>query len=109
MTAAHSPEPWSTENRGLLGDPAIWSAENTVCGVFDPGQLSESDPAASNEPSVSDARRIVACVNACAGITTSELETAAGLGDVERHCRLSAASKDAAWEARRRELRRAAP
>jgi hypothetical protein len=65
----HSPEPW----RADVDDPSdILDASGAACASgwsFDePGGWFRQEPAEAN------ARRIVACVNACAGIPTEEVE-----------------------------------
>lgn len=62
----HTPEPWSWSGMGriragnkIIAD--IWNADN--------GYISDEE--------VASARRIVACVNACAGMSTEQLEKGA--------------------------------
>lgn len=58
----HTPEPWSFIERG-------------DCGAGAEADLSvEKDDALRGYLSLDDARRIVACVNACAGIPTEQIE-----------------------------------
>ena len=62
----HTPEPWIAKEAGLLGPknkPAI-------------GQVLSSGTPKGDDLSRANARRIVACVNACAELTDSELEAA---------------------------------
>lgn len=73
----HTKEPWRIENstdifsadrRGDVND----GFQIADCSVdYD----SDADPGLSHEERKANARRIVACVNACAGIATRELET----------------------------------
>lgn len=63
----HSPEPWKVKDL-----TEIWGdINNSVSGDFIQHRFLPED-----------ARRIVACVNACAGITTEELENV-GLGNLK--------------------------
>lgn len=57
----HSPEPWS-----IRGQCGVW-AETKLIGAT-------GDDEGAPELQTANARRIVACVNACAGISTEELE-----------------------------------
>lgn len=73
MTQQHTPEPWHAvpgANLTLLavGDAASITRERQLGGVL----------------SAADARRIVACINACAGIPTEELEGASALSGRHR-------------------------
>jgi hypothetical protein len=60
----HSPEPWAYED---LGSDRFDVRDNDGQGVF----------AEEIMPDAADASRIVACVNACAGHSTEDLEKAA--------------------------------
>ena len=70
MTSEHTPEPWkvfkSADGTKLLG---VGSAE-TAEGITD----YRGGIWASEDEGLANARRIVACVNACAGIKTRDLE-----------------------------------
>jgi len=60
----HAPEPWVVKDGGLLGPrnkPSI--AKVLSSGTFEGDQIAKAD-----------ARRIVACVNACVGFETDHLE-----------------------------------
>ena len=80
MEKLHTPEPWGfyqTETTGIPPDPCpclvidtlgreIPSTNPVICIISDISSLNKRDHA--------NARRIVACVNACAGIETEKLE-----------------------------------
>lgn len=86
----HTPEPWHTESMTAYyakiaarkgGDWAKGSAEepcnqDRCAGIWADDRHAEIVTTDSGVygPSMPDARRIVACVNACAGISTEELE-----------------------------------
>lgn len=80
----HTPEPWGTDNRisGPRCAPSVWWPKdvNFVAVTHDnTGEYSHvvCIVASTTEPSEvleRDARRIVACVNACRGIETETLE-----------------------------------
>lgn len=67
----HTPEPWvlSESHYGAIVSNASSDIRKNWC-------LSTSDTGRiySNELAVANARRIVACVNACAGLSTDDLE-----------------------------------
>lgn len=63
--AAHSVEPWEIEAQPMM--TYIGSPAGTICDVWSKTNI-EQDRA--------NARRIVACVNALAGIPTEEIEAA---------------------------------
>lgn len=65
MTQPHTPEPWQA-HQDASGDVFISSAATSL-HIAEIG--SEDDDTA-----IPDARRIVACVNACRGLPTDELE-----------------------------------
>ena len=69
----HTPEPWHSNGRFIAGEsdnmPGT-SSHIATCGRVD-GPMKEKLAEAMGE---ANARRIVACVNACAGFTTEELE-----------------------------------
>lgn len=69
MSAQHTSEPWSYQ--------ASIPEEGYECFWINSGsrQISSFD-GPQNEEQFSNVRRIVACVNACAGYTTEELEQA---------------------------------
>ena len=62
----HTPEPWTLKN--VASDPFY-----DICGPYVPGEGSPSTLALAF--SKADARRIVACVNACEGMETEFLES----------------------------------
>lgn len=66
----HTPEPWEWSKHKFNSPPFEGTLEQE-CGIYPP--LGESGPVAiaSGE---ANARRIVACVNACAGLSTGFLE-----------------------------------
>lgn len=66
----HSKEPWTV---GSKVDRAIYGADGAVVAMCDSLYEAASDSA--------NARRIVACVNACAGLDTALLENITMLGD----------------------------
>ncbi|MFQ1995750.1 hypothetical protein ACK36C_20720, partial [Aeromonas veronii] len=65
MTIKHTPEPWQV-HQDASGDVFISSAETS----FHIAEIGSED----DEAVIPDARRIVACVNACRGLPTDELE-----------------------------------
>ncbi len=69
MSEQHTPDPWSYQ--------ASIPEEGYECFWINSGsrQISSFD-GPQNEEQFSNVRRIVACVNACAGYTTEELEQA---------------------------------
>ena len=68
MTQKHSPEPWEIDDEYVQqGDVAIChvlSIDSDIEGDWVRGPITEAN-----------ARRIVACVNACAGLPTEQLES----------------------------------
>lgn len=73
MGAAHTPEPWSCGG----GIPTnIWSEASRGIRIA----RTDFDGDEQHPEAIANARRIVACVNACAGIETESLE-ADGYGD----------------------------
>lgn len=85
----HTQEPWTTE-RDANYAIAFWSDNRNI--LAEGGEI----PLAEREAS---ARRIVACVNACAGIPTEALEAAAREPNDMRLAALSEALDDAMLEA----------
>lgn len=65
MTIKHTPEPWQV-HQDASGDVFISSAETS----FHIAEIGSED----DEAVIPDARRIAACVNACRGLPTEELE-----------------------------------
>lgn len=66
----HTPEPW-TANPNLKGDGSFAGTLAIWTNSLQPKYIGEI-------PLDANARRIVACVNACAGIPTEALEELAG-------------------------------
>lgn len=96
-TSDHTPEPWAAYdldgstpyigNKAANGRPG-WEHE-TIADLFRDMDDGTSVVGAMNEPypnAAANARRIVACVNACAGIPTDKLEqlTPANVSDALR-------------------------
>lgn len=66
MTRKHTPEPWKLyRNDQSVGD----AVGHAVCDVWPRG-----DDKIASEEGKANARRIVACVNACRGLPTDEME-----------------------------------
>jgi hypothetical protein len=71
----HSPEPWDivkdtyVTHEGDGKDPACW-IESSDCRFIAETEYADRPP----ETARADARRIVACVNACIGLSTEMLE-----------------------------------
>ena len=67
----HTKEPWHTLGRGVLGHdmPGV-SKHVATCGRIDGPHKDK----VAEEMGEANAARIVACVNACVGIPTDELE-----------------------------------
>jgi len=61
----HSPEPWQVRDGGLIGP----KGKQHIAKVVSKGT------SAGDALAYVDARRIVACVNACSGIATEDLES----------------------------------
>lgn len=81
----HTPEPWRVEcdeyddgNGGCQARawPTVWAGGTELIGTE--GFYSEL----GREADIANARRIVACVNACAGISTAALESLASAGNL---------------------------
>jgi len=66
----HTKTPWEWSEHKFNAPPFEGTLDHE-CGIYPPD--GESGPVAIASGK-SDARRIVACVNACAGVTTEELE-----------------------------------
>ncbi|MGE4195981.1 MAG: hypothetical protein AB7G11_02510 [Phycisphaerales bacterium] len=93
MSRPHTPEPWyigeKEDGDAEQVSPGHWVGGYNGCMVFDPEcpiwappSPEEDGPDAEIYPigariDEADARRIVACVNACKGIPTGELENGA--------------------------------
>jgi len=74
MTDNHTPEPWEAEDctdggKHIFGGPGLTTLVACASDMIGPDQLVGIDP--------DDARRIVACVNACKDFSTEMLEQAA--------------------------------
>lgn len=86
MTTQHTPEPWraydlesSTPHIGTIGPAGRGWLYETVADFYHDTDDSTSVVGAIYEPhpnAAANARRIVACINACAGIPIEELEGA---------------------------------
>lgn len=79
----HSPEPWKIDT--VNADRRVH-----VSGIYDAQQQCPLTPSPGDwTMSVEDARRITACVNACRGIPTEDLENMVRCGDrfriIEKH------------------------
>ena len=75
MVDEHTPEPWEKNGTNVAkkgtGATSGWPIDyDLIANLFD-------DEYIANPNAEQDARRIVACVNACAGIPTAALEHAA--------------------------------
>ena len=72
MSTKHTPEPWS------VADDQVWPGAVVVDG--DLNMICDANIFGTNAPSeegnLANADRIVACVNACAGLHTAALEEA---------------------------------
>ena len=72
QSAGHTAEPWAVCGYGgpnaSPDEYAVWAASATVAHIYPRSET--SDPSATQ---AANARRIVACVNACAGLTEQEL------------------------------------
>ena len=87
----HTKEPWECSEHKFNAPPFEGTLDHE-CGIYPPD--GESGPVAIASGK-NDARRIVACVNACAGVTTEELEHGGFVaGLVERIERLKDAMRD---------------
>ena len=80
----HSPEPWECHDKG--------TEFPTICKVRDDGSCHEiaeltGCQGMTHEERVANGERIVACVNACAGIPTEELVNCNGVIPLKRHPR----------------------
>jgi hypothetical protein len=71
----HTPEPWSIEDEPVLGQ-IIKGDSQVIAGGF--AIIRRATDEAGKEETKANARRIVACVNACAGVSTADLETSPG-------------------------------
>ena len=74
MSQQHTPEPWrvfshSWSNTSVLAD----GFDHAICGL-DINHATEESQESDEALMGANARRIVACVNACAGLTTEILE-----------------------------------
>ena len=80
MSTKHTPEPWECDTAGqpviINGPQREGIAQSIIAVIYD-----EQEPALGTDPSfnydeetaAANARRIVACVNACAGISDDDL------------------------------------
>lgn len=69
MNGKHTPEPWEYIPKNMPSGPAICGQKTTILTAFSP--YHDNDDILRHD---ADMRRIVACVNACAGIETEALE-----------------------------------
>src|SRR6188508_3739206 len=70
----HTPEPWYTEERGIIGSRhPEWRQLWTI-------NLGDSGRHFTRELDEANARRVVACINALEGAATEDLEQAVALG-----------------------------
>ena len=91
----HTPEPWDigvSADNGLPCVDKVGSVFVEICECW-----GEVDDKEETEQSQANARRIVACINACAGIPTEDLEDAAG--EETQWQRLELLAEDAKWYA----------
>lgn len=70
MKTLHTPEPWTAARRSAVVEI---HAQNDMVGIFQ-GTLLDADEA--------NARRIVACVNACAGMPQDDVDALTQAGGV---------------------------
>ncbi len=71
----HSKEPWKWHAQGEANEHCLLTNDDRwVIAFRQNGELYDAEQ-------IANARRIVACVNACAGLTTAELELAAIFGE----------------------------
>lgn len=75
----HTPEPWIVECGDDEADWAGFWPTVSAHGVSIIG--TEGFYAETREQSIEDARRVVACVNACKGLSTEVLENILMMGD----------------------------
>lgn len=78
----HSPEPWTLAKSGVSVDAGSVRIRQ--------------EPGAPREELAANARRLAACVNACAGISTEDLEKAASLDPYSRLIQVSYVADQAA-------------
>lgn len=75
MNQQHTPEPWNWHAQGEANDYCLLTSNGRwVISFRQNGEMLDAEMR-------ENARRIVACVNACAGLTTAELELSAALGE----------------------------
>lgn len=78
MSAQHTPGPWATDEADHdtpYQDIKIKASKHrTICTVW----IDDAPVRDFNAEQQANARRIVACVNACEGISTTDLESAPG-------------------------------
>ena len=70
----HTPEPWEIQDRNENGDIYIGPGDWPNSGHPPYVAIICADPVSLRLPAGANARRIVACVNACAGVEDSLLE-----------------------------------
>lgn len=78
MQSNHTPEPWSVSEESFDNDGI---KESVIRGMDGRAAIAVTLDFGANNPSMreANARRIVACVNACAGISTTSLEGEVGV------------------------------
>jgi hypothetical protein len=78
----HAPEPWKIgEWSGTVIGKSTHEGPHVAIGTGDGGIIALCGPV-SEPQSTEDARRIIACVNACKGIPTEELEQVKSIDDL---------------------------
>ena len=87
MMFEHAKEPWQFVDREDEEFPLAITGETPPCEFGGLVALVKRDNYAGVEEK--NARRIVACVNACAGIPTEELDKATSMNDADRLRRLA--------------------
>lgn len=98
--AEHTKEPWAVEHGGVnygsgLQIDEYFITNRSVCD--DVAIASEIIDPLTSKPSEANARRIVACVNACAGISTENLEDNKPVVELARDYNLTIKQRDNAW------------
>lgn len=82
----HTPEPWATKQSRLYGNETMLvdKDDHYIASIRANSDLSDGD-------SQDIARRITACVNACAGFSTETLELIASVGGMQHKMTATAA------------------
>ena len=78
----HTPEPWASFHATTpgLGETVAIGRADTELQTFQEGICIITDVKSMNATDIANARRIVACVNACRGMSTDYLENVAPAG-----------------------------